>query len=112
MTLSSKRAKRRVIALCEVLVAAFPGFPDSRIQDAAIDLHDLEFACDLAARLISKLRRLKPSSRKETRRALIDLDICRLDEIVSHVRTLQKFLVDAGIRDRPSVWRRAMRKKD
>ena len=97
--LSSRSAKKRVVNLCEVLAASDPRVSDREIQNAAIDLHDIEVACDNGRTAISRLRRHDPKDKRQTRDMLIGVDIGVFDELASHVTSLRRFLKKIGIRD-------------
>jgi len=98
-TLSSRNAINRVIAICEVLAAANTKVSDRAIQNAAVDLHDIEEACRKGSSAISELRRLNPKGKNKTREMLIGIDIGVLEEIVGHALSLRKFFREIGIRD-------------
>lgn len=100
--ISSRYAKRRVVAICEVLAASNPRMSNRRIQNATIDLHDIEVACEKGQTSISRLRRHDPKDTDETRSMLIGVDIGVLDELASHISSLRRFFREIGVRD-PSV---------
>ena len=97
--LSSRNAKRRVVAICEVLAASNPRTSDRQIQNAAIDLHDIELACETGREAISRLRRHAPKDKNGTRELLIDLNIGVLDELSSHISSLRRFLRAIGVHE-------------
>jgi hypothetical protein len=108
-TLSPRNAKKRVIDLCWVLLGANPKQADIAIQNAAIDLHDIEMACLEGCIAISALRRHDPKDKDKTREMLIGLDIKIIDEIVRHASSLIKFFRETGIRD--NISKRKAKKK-
>jgi hypothetical protein len=98
-TLSTRNAKERAISLCEVLAAANPKLSDRTLQNAAIDLHDIEEACAKGHAAISELRRHDPKGKAKTREMLIGIDIGILDEIAHHTSSLRRYFRAIGVRD-------------
>jgi hypothetical protein len=54
--MEKETAKDKVINICELLSACYPHLPDETIQEAAIDLHDIEHACRDISQRIYELR--------------------------------------------------------
>jgi|LFRM01.1.fsa_nt_gb hypothetical protein len=91
--MSARTAKSRVIRICEALALAYPRVPDVSVQDAAIDLHDIEIACEKVAAAVRRLRTAKVSKRCVSD-CLSDIEVELLDHVAAnHLPSLRKFLM-------------------
>jgi DUF438 domain-containing protein len=85
-------AKDKVINICELLSTIYPSLPDDRIQEAAIDLHDIERSCQEIAQLISNLRS-KDMSAADVLNTLEGIELELVDHICRvHLNTLRTFI--------------------
>jgi len=87
-----RTAKSKVFRLCSALSFAYPRLSDAEIQEAAIDLHDIEAACRKIAHAIHGLRRTSALSKDKTADLLCEVEGELIDHIEqNHLRSLKKF---------------------
>ena len=87
-----RTAKSKVVRLCSALSSAYPRLSDDEIQEAALDLHDIENACRKIAHAIHGLRRTGALSKGKTADLLSEVEGELIDHIEqSHLSSLKRF---------------------
>lgn len=78
--MSIQTAKSKVGSICAALKLGCPILSDDKIQEAAIDLHDIEMACRKIAHAVRGLR--TDSVSKES----VDDQLCEIEgELIDHI---------------------------
>jgi hypothetical protein len=89
--MSIQTAKSKVGSICVALKSGCPKQSDEQIQEAAIDLHDIEIACRKIAHAVRVLR-MGAVSKESVADQLCEIEGELIDHIVqNHLRSLKRF---------------------
>jgi len=91
--MSIQTAKSKVASICAALKLGCPKQSDDQIQEAAIDLHDIEIACRKIAHAVRVLRKGAVSKESVTDQ-LCEIEGELIDHIAqNHLPSLKSFFV-------------------
>jgi hypothetical protein len=101
--MKKETAKDKVINICELLAERYPKLTDDTIQEAAVDLHDIEYACRKIAQQIKRLRcGVVPA--EDISKTLDSVEYELVDHIGRmHLPTLCKFIKACNQQERSKV---------
>jgi hypothetical protein len=90
--MSIQTAKSKVCGICAALKSVCPDQSDDQIQEAAIDLHDIEIACRKIARAVRVLR-TGAASKESVADQLCEIEGELIDHVAqNHLPSLKRFL--------------------